>query len=165
MTAQPRILLLMGVAGSGKTTIGRQLASELNWPYFEADDFHPAANKEKMGSGLPLNDDDRAPWLAAIRGRIDDCIRQGQSAVFTCSALKEKYRSTLMDRAPAVTLVYLAGEPATIEARVRHRASHYMKAEMVQSQFAALEPPAQALTIDIREAPEVIVAKIRQALG
>lgn len=156
------IILIMGVAGSGKTTVGRQLATELGWPYFEADDFHSAANKEKMGHGIPLNDDDRTPWLAAIRARVDQCLASGQSAVFTCSALKEKYRQVLMEGAPAVKLVYLAGDPATIQARVSQRESHYMKAGMVQSQFAALEAPAHALTLDIRQPPETLVAKIRQ---
>lgn len=161
----PRIVLLMGVAGSGKTTIGRLLASELNWPYFEADDFHSAANKDKMSRGIPLTDEDRAPWLAAIRQRIDQCISDHQSAVFTCSALKEKYRSVLRKNAPSVMLVYLAGDPATIQARLSQREAHYMKANMLQSQFAALEVPVNALTIDVSQKPAVIVAKIRQALG
>ena len=155
----------MGVAGSGKTTIGRLLASEMNWPYFEADDFHSAANKEKMGHGIPLTDHDRAPWLAAIRDRIDQCLASAQSAVFTCSALKESYRGVLMENAPSVMLVYLAGDPATIQARLSHRESHYMKADMLQSQFAALEVPANALTIDIDQPPEAIVARIREALN
>ena len=161
----PRIILLMGVAGSGKTTVGRLLAAELNWPYFEADDFHSAANKEKMGRSIPLTDDDRAPWLAAIRVRIDECISAGQSAVFTCSALKEKYRKVLKGNTSAITLVYLSGDPATIQARVNQREAHYMKANMVQSQFAALEVPADALTLDIRQAPKDLVAKIRAACG
>ncbi len=165
ISAAPRIILLMGVAGSGKTTIGRLLASELDWPYFEADDFHPAINKEKMSRGIPLNDEDRAPWLAAIRARIDECLATGQSAVFTCSALKEKYRQILMGNIPAVKLVYLAADLATIQARVSQREAHFMKADMVQSQFAALEVPADALTLDTRNSPESIVAKIKQALN
>ena len=154
----------MGVAGSGKSTIGRLLASELNWPYFEADDFHSGANKEKMSRGIPLNDDDRAPWLAAIRARIDECVATGQSGVFTCSALKEKYRQVLMGAAPTVKLVYLAADVATIQQRVSLRKEHYMKADMVQSQFAALEVPPDALTLDTRESPEFIVEKIKQAI-
>src|SRR4051812_37542304 len=102
MATDSRIILLMGVAGSGKTTIGRMLAEKLGWPYFEADDFHSAANKEKMGRGIPLDDADRAPWLAAIRQQIDRCLARQQSAVITCSALKEKYRQVLMENAPAV---------------------------------------------------------------
>jgi gluconokinase len=167
MTKPPhsRIVLLMGVAGSGKTTIGRMLAGQLGWPYFEADDFHSAANKEKMGHGIPLDDDDRAPWLAAIRQRIDDCVARNESAVFTCSALKEKYRRVLMDRVPSISLVYLSGGPATLLARMRGRSGHYMKADMLQSQLAALEVPHDALMIDITQSPEAIVAKIRSTLN
>ncbi len=161
----PRILLLMGVAGSGKTTIGRRLAAELGWPYHEADDFHSAANKDKMGRGIPLDDYDRAPWLAAIRAAMDDVLAAGGSAVFTCSGLKDKYRRILMDGAPGVALVYLATDLETSLARVGRRQGHYMKADMVRSQFEALEVPADALTIDTRLPPEKIIAEIRRALG
>jgi gluconokinase len=162
--ASPRIVLLMGVAGCGKTTVGKLLANQLGWPYFEADDFHSVANKEKMARGTPLNDDDRAPWLASIRTRIDECVTAGQSAVFTCSALKEKYREVLMQGAP-VKLIHLVGNAATIESRITQRESHYMKANMLQSQFATLEVPADALTLDIRETPEALVKTIRQECG
>ncbi len=155
----------MGVAGSGKTTIGRQLAEKLGWPYFEADDFHSAANKEKMGRGIPLDDTDRAPWLAAIRQKIDGCIAQNRNAVFTCSALKEKYRQVLMNRAPAVKLVYLSGTAALLQSRLEARQSHYMKAGMLESQLAALEVPTHALKIDIGQPPEKIVAEICNNYG
>jgi len=155
----------MGVAGSGKTTIGRGLATELGWTYFEADDFHPAANRNKMTRGIPLDDADRAPWLAAIRAQIDNCTATGRSAVFTCSALKDKYRQVLMNGTDAVTLVYLAGDLATIQARVDQRQGHYMKAGMVQSQFDALEIPAQALTLDTRQTPAALLAEIRRSMG
>lgn len=155
----------MGVAGSGKTTIGRQLAEKLGWPYFEADDFHSAANKEKMGSGIPLNDSDRAPWLAAIRRQVDRCLAENQSAVFTCSALKEKYRQTLMQNAPAVKLVYLSGSADLLEARLASREAHYMKAGMLQSQLATLEVPTNALKIEIDQPPEKVVAEIRRSCG
>ncbi len=156
----------MGVAGSGKTTIGRLLAAELGWPYFEADDFHSPASQDKMSRGLPLDDADRAPWLAALREQIDACLAAGRSAVFTCSALKEKYRHVLMPTTNPnrVILVYLAADRATIEARVRQRQGHYLKADLVQSQFEALEIPTHALTLDARQPPEVLVAKVRQAL-
>ena len=146
-----RILLLMGVAGSGKSTIGRQLAAELGWPYHEADDYHSAA------------DHDRAPWLAALRTAMDDTHATGRSAVFTCSGLKDKYRRVLMDGAPGVSLVYLACDLETSLARVGRRHGHYLKADMVKSQFAALEPPTDALTIDARQSPEKIITEIRQA--
>jgi gluconokinase len=158
-----RILLLMGVAGSGKSTIGRQLAAELGWPYHEADDYHSAANQEKMGRGIPLDDYDRAPWLAALRTAMDARLAAGHSAVFTCSGLKDKYRRVLMDGAPGVSLVYLACDLKTSLARVGRRHGHYLKADMVKSQFAALEPPTDALTIDARQSPEKIIAEIRQA--
>lgn len=161
----PRILLLMGVAGSGKTTIGRRLAAELGWPYHEADDFHSAANKDKMGRGLPLDDHDRAPWLAAIRAAIDECLAAGRNAVFTCSGLKEKYRRVLMDGAPGVKLVYLACDFEMSLARVGRRRGHYMKADMVKSQFEALEVPADALTLDTKLSPDKIVASIKRELS
>lgn len=159
-----RIILIMGVAGSGKTTVGRRLAAELNWPYHEADDFHGAANKDKMARGIPLDDYDRAPWLAAIRGAMDDCLAEGRSAVFTCSGLKEKYRQVLMEGAPAVSLVYLATDFETSLARVSRRQHHYMKAAMVKSQFEALEVPVDALTLDTRLSPAKIIAEIKRQL-
>jgi gluconokinase len=161
----PTVVLIMGVAGSGKTTIGRRLAAELGWPYHEADDFHSAANKDKMGRGIPLDDYDRAPWLAAIRAAMDDTLAAGRSAVFTCSGLKEKYRRVLMDGAPGVSLVYLATDLETSLARVGRRQGHYMKADMVQSQFAALEVPTDALSVDTRLPPAKIIAEIKRALS
>ncbi|HVU16269.1 MAG TPA: gluconokinase [Candidatus Didemnitutus sp.] len=152
------IVLIMGVAGSGKTTVGRKVAAELGWPYFEADDFHSTANKAKMARGEPLNDDDRAPWLAAIRARMDECRQENRSAVFTCSALKEKYRAILAD--PTTVLVHLTGDFDTILKRVGEREGHYMKAEMVRSQFDALEVPADALACDIRSSPDEIAQRI-----
>ena len=155
----------MGVAGSGKTTIGRRLATELGWPYHEADDFHSAANKDKMARGTPLDDYDRAPWLASIRAAMDDALASGQSAVFTCSGLKEKYRRTLMEGAPGVTLVYLHTDLETSLARVGRRQGHYMKADMVKSQFEALEPPTGCVTIDTQLPPDKIVAEIKRSLA
>jgi gluconokinase len=155
----------MGVAGSGKSTIGRRLAAELGWPYHEADDFHSAANKEKMGRGVPLDDYDRAPWLAAIRAAIDEALGAGRSAVFTCSGLKDKYRRVLMDGAPGVSLVYLACDFETSLARVGRRQHHYMKADMVKSQFEALEVPTDALTVDTKLSPDRIITTIKQTLS
>lgn len=162
MLPAPKIILIMGVAGSGKTTIGRRLAAELGWPYHEADDFHSAANKDKMARGIPLDDYDRAPWLSAIRAAMEECLAAGKSAVFTCSGLKEKYRRVLMDGAPGVSLVYLACDFETSLARVGRRQGHYMKAEMVKSQFDALEVPTGVFSIDTRLPPEKILAGIRR---
>lgn len=160
LSSPARILLIMGVAGSGKTTVGKRIAATLNWPYFEADDFHSAANKEKMGKGIPLDDYDRAPWLAAIRAKMDECRASGKSAVFTCSALKEKYRVALLGETTDATLVFLSGDFETVMARVGGRKGHYMKSDMVRSQFEALEPPKDALTLDIKLTPEEIVQTI-----
>lgn len=161
----PRILLIMGVAGSGKSTLGRRAAAALGWPYFEADDFHSESNKAKMASGTPLDDADREPWLAAIRAKMNATIDEGRSAVFTCSALKEKYREVLAgDAQHPVTVVFLNGDYETILARVSRRKGHFMKADLVRSQFEALEHPKDALELDIRETPEALLAKILAAV-
>jgi carbohydrate kinase (thermoresistant glucokinase family) len=160
----PRFLLLTGVAGSGKTTTGKRVAAAMQWPYFEADDFHPAANRTKMGSGIPLTDDDRAPWLAAIRAKMDEVRAAGGQAVFTCSALKEKYRAVLTGGCDDVLLVFLHGDFQLIHERVSRRKSHFMKPEMVRSQFAALEPPRDALALDVSQPPEVVLQQILAAL-
>jgi gluconokinase len=161
----PRLILLMGVAGSGKTTVGRALAESLGWEYHEADDFHSPANKEKMGRGIPLNDDERAPWLAAIRAAMEACLAAGRPAVFTCSALKGQYREVLLKGLAGVALVHLTGDPALLLSRIQGRAGHYMKPEMLASQLATLEPPADALTLDVAQPPAELVAAIRKHLG
>ncbi len=155
----------MGVSGSGKTTIGRRVAAALDWPYFEADDFHSPANREKMARGEPLDDRDRAPWLAAIRAKMDACRGEGKSAVFTCSALKEEYRATLCGTASDVVLVFLHGSFEMIQARVAHRQGHFLKSELVRSQFETLEPPKDALTLDVASPPAEIVEQILARLG
>ena len=159
------IYILMGVSGSGKSTVGELLAQRLGCAFHDADEFHSAANKEKMSRGIPLDDYDRAPWLASIRAAMDDCLGSGQSAVFTCSGLKEKYRRVLMDGAPGVSLVYLACDFETSLARVGRRQNHYMKADMVKSQFEALEVPTDALTVDTKLPPDRILAEIRRSLS
>jgi len=159
------LILMMGVSGTGKSTVGRRLATELGWPYHEADDFHSAANKAKMGRGEPLNDADRAPWLAAIRAAMDECRAAGRPAVFTCSALKESYRRVLLDGASDTALVFLTGDRDLLLARMQHRPGHYMKPGMLDSQLAVLEPPAGALTLDVRHTPEELVAAIRRHCG
>lgn len=158
------ILLVTGVAGSGKSTIGRRAAAALGWPYFEADDFHSEANRAKMEAGTPLDDDDRAPWLAAIRAKIDETRAAGRHAVFTCSALKEKYRDVLIGDAEDVVFVFLTADFDTILERVGRRKNHFMKAEMVRSQFEALEPPHDALTLDVRQSPDEVLAQVLAAV-
>ena len=159
------VIVLMGVAGSGKTTVGVLLAAQLGWVFRDADEFHPAANIDKMSHGIPLTDVDRAPWLAAIRAYIDQTTARGESAVVTCSALKERYRRIIVPDRGSVTLVHLAGDPAAIAERLRARHGHFMKPGMLASQLADLEPPRDAITVDIAQPPEAIVAEIRKVLG
>ncbi len=162
---EPAVVLLMGVAGSGKTTIGLQLAAELGWSFRDADDFHPPENVAKMSSGMPLTDRDRAPWLSAIRAHIEAVLARGESAVVTCSALKEAYRAAAIPPGGRVKLVHLAGDFHLILQRMNARQGHFMKPEMLQSQFATLEAPAQALTVDIARTPGEIVREIRRQLA
>lgn len=158
------VVLLMGVAGSGKTTVGLKLADSLGWDFRDADDFHPPANVTKMSAGTPLTDADRAPWLAAIRSYIAERLARGESAVVTCSALKQAYRDDAIPDRKHVKLVHLAGDYATILARMQQR-QHFMKPAMLQSQFETLEPPVDALTVDISRTPDELVAEIRRAIG
>jgi gluconokinase len=159
------IVVLMGVAGTGKTTVGRVLAAELGWEFRDADDFHPAANIAKMSRGEPLTDADRAPWLAAIRLQIEACLDRGGSAVFTCSALRESYRQAILADPARVKLVQLSGSADLIRQRLAGRSGHFMKPDMLASQLASLEPPADVLTIDVAPPPEVIAGRIRSALS
>lgn len=161
----PMVILIMGVAGSGKTTVGLELASALGWRFRDADDFHPPENIAKMSAGLPLSDADRAPWLAAIRAHITALLGRSESGIVTCSALKESYRAAAIPDADRVKLVHLKGDYSLILDRMNRREGHFMKPEMLKSQFETLEPPASALEINIAQSPAAIVAAIRQALA
>jgi gluconokinase len=158
------VIILMGVTGSGKTTVGRGLARELGWDFYDADDFHPAANVEKMSRGVPLEDSDRAPWLAALRELVGERVRRGENAVLACSALKESYRDCLLID-EGVKLVYLKGDHRLIEERLRGRRGHFMKASLLDSQFDALEEPARALRVEVSSPPAEIIKTIRDGLG
>lgn len=158
------ILVLMGVCGCGKTTIGQALAETLGWPFYDADDFHPAANVAKMASGHALDDDDRWPWLDRIADEMRQVLQRGGHAVLACSALRQAYRERLQ-RAGDVRIVYLAGDAATIAARLATRQHQYMPASLLPSQFAALEPPADALVVDIREPIAMQVQRIRDGFS
>ncbi len=153
----------MGVAGSGKTTVGSLLASELGWRFFDADDFHPETNREKMSKGIPLNDDDRASWLGTLRELIRANLEAGTSAVLACSALKDSYRVVLkVDE--QVKFVYLKGAHSQIEARLQNRMGHFMTAALLASQFQTLEEPKNALVVDITSPPREIIQHIRKGL-
>src|SRR5262249_1152225 len=159
------IIILMGVSGSGKTTIGARLAQALGWPFYDGDQFHPPANVAKMQQGMPLTDEDRWPWLDALRAHIETCIQQGVSAVLACSALKRAYRAHLVIDEARVKLVYLKGDYDLIHSRLAQRRGHFMPPRLLASQFAALEEPEQGVVVDIVYPPEMIVALIRQQLG
>lgn len=159
------VILLMGVAGCGKTTVGQALAAALGWSFRDADEFHPAANVAKMSAGHPLTDADRAPWLAAIRAYVDERLARQENAVVTCSALKENYRAQLVADPARVKLVHLTGDPALLAARIAGRQGHFMKPGMLASQLATLEPPRHALTVDVAGSPAETVTRIRKGLA
>ena len=165
-TYAAKIVILMGVSGSGKTTIGQLLAAELNWHFFDADKFHPQTNIDKMRQGIPLTDQDRDSWLTALRNLIDNLLRTHQSAAIACSALKQSYRDRLSEKKKhAVVFIYLKGDYNLIYQRMRARKSHFMQTNLLRSQFATLEEPPGALTVDISQEPHRIVAQIKQSLG
>ena len=153
-------LILMGVSGCGKSTIGQKLAGQLGWDFFDADDFHPPQNIEKMANGIPLNDADRAPWLGALHKQIAVSLRADRPGILACSALKERYRRQLLVGNRGVKIIYLKGNYELIWARMNARPGHYMKEDMLQSQFNALEEPQDALTVDITPSVDEIVATI-----
>ena len=156
------ILILMGVVGAGKTTVGSLLAQKLGWQFADADDFHPAANVEKIRSGIPLDDSDRAPWLAALRDAILQWNAKNQNVALACSALKRKYRDEL--RVAGVQFVYLKGDYELIQKRLRARHGHFASESILRSQFADLEKPDDAITVEIDKSPEAIVAEIIEKL-
>ena len=159
------IIILMGVSGSGKTTIGARLAQTLGWPFYDGDQFHPPANVAKMQQGIPLTDADRWPWLHALRAHIETCMRQGVSAILACSALKQTYREHLVIEEAEVKLVYLKGNYDLIHERLAQRRDHFMPPGLLASQFVALEEPERGIVVDIVHPPETIVELIREQLG
>lgn len=159
------VILLMGVSGSGKTTVGRALASRLGVPFLDGDDFHPPANVRKMAAGTPLEDADRRPWLLELRRRIDRLHAERRSAVLACSALKAAYRDVLMDGAPGVRLVYLRGTFELISQRLAARRGHFMPPELLRSQSEALEEPGEALVVDVGRPAEEIAAFLAEELS
>ncbi|XVS61153.1 gluconokinase [Actinosynnema sp. CA-299493] len=159
-SAEPTCVVVMGVSGSGKSTVARLLADRLDVPMAEADEFHPAANIGKMSAGTPLTDADRAPWLAAIRDWITGCAAAGESAVVTCSALKRAYRDVLRAADARVRFLHLRGTHDVIGDRLRHRSGHFMPPSLLGSQFDALEPlepDEDGVAVDVSRTPELIV--------
>ena len=154
----------MGVSGSGKTTVGGLLAARLGWPFFDADEFHPQANIAKMARGTPLTDEDRRPWLQAIRAKMDALEAQGRSAVLSSSALKQTYREVLLKDNDEVRLVYLKGSYDLLKGRLEAREQHFFKPELLASQFEALEEPQNALVVTVDKSPAAVVEAVLEAL-
>lgn len=158
------IVVVMGVTGAGKTTVGSLLAAQSGWEFADADSFHPASNVEKMSHGIALTDADRAPWLAAMRASIERWISEKKSAVLACSALKRSYRQELLI-SPEVRLVYLRGSYESIARQLRARHGHFATEAILADQFANLEEPQDAIVIDIGQDPTTMVKQIRVQLG
>jgi gluconokinase len=161
------MIIIFGVSGAGKTTVGKLLARELGWRFIEADDFHPAANIEKMRSGHPLTDEDRWPWLDYLRKQIERSLSAGENAVLACSALKRAYRDRLRV-SDEVKFVFLRGDYALVEPQLRSRHAHFMNAALLQSQFDDLEEPQpdeNVLTIEVGRTPQEIVEEIKTNLN
>jgi gluconokinase len=159
------IVILMGVTGCGKTKVGLKLADACGWEFHDADDFHPAENVAKMRSGAPLDDEDRWPWLARLNTLLLDNESQGKSLVLACSALKQIYRDRLVHGCAAARFVFLDGDIELIRARLAARKGHYMNPKLLDSQFAILERPPDALRLDVAASPDMLVERIRKELA
>lgn len=163
-----QVLVVMGVSGSGKTTVARRLAERFAWPFMEGDELHPAENVAKMSRGEPLTDADRWPWLRNVAGWVDRQLREGEPGIVTCSMLKRAYRDLVVDHKPGARTLYLQGDRALIEARMARRRHHFMPLSLLDSQFATLEPPGPdeaALTVDVDGTVDEIVARAVRALA
>jgi gluconokinase len=157
------IVVVMGVTGVGKTTVGNLLAQQLGWTFLDADDFHPEANLAKMRRGVPLNDEDRRPWLETLHAELTKRQGKGENVVLACSALKEEYRKTLA-AGLRVSFVYLKGNTSLIAERLRERRDHFADDRILSGQFADLEEPDGAVVIDVAATPQEIVSRIREKL-
>lgn len=165
MTREVRAVILAGIAGAGKSTVGALLAEKLGWPFLDTNTLHPPSNIEKMRRGIALEDDDRWPWLKRVRRQIDKMLAEGGTGVFECSALKEIYRDYLLAGNPDAWVVLLAVDRELARARVATRLGHYFPVTLVDSQFATLEDIRCGIAVDGSRSPETIVNKIRKLLG
>ena len=161
------IVILMGVTGTGKTSVGHALAEATGWPFADADDFHSEANKAKMHAGIPLTDEDRASWLQNMHTQVQQWARAGLDAILACSALKESYRVTLTEGVPKglIRWIYLSGPVSVIRERMEARQGHYMPVSLLPSQLATLEPPHNAVEISITQPVSAMVSQILSALA
>jgi gluconokinase len=153
-------MLIMGVAGSGKTTLGKALSEQLGWTFLDADDYHPAVNIEKMKNGIPLTDEDRFPWLRDLNQKLIWLLAKDEHPILACSALKAVYRQILLSKTTGIQVVYLKGDFSLIESRMLVRGSHYMQAGMLKSQFEILEEPVEVFVADISQPLETLVSQI-----
>ena len=159
------IVIVIGVAGSGKTTVGRILAARLGYEFHDADDLHSARNREKMHRGIPLDDADRWPWLHAVRELLEQCLAGGRSAIVACSALKQAYRDLLTIDPARIRFVYLKGPKELLARRLSQRAGHFFDPHLLQSQLDTMEEPANAIVADIAATPEAIADAVIERLG
>jgi gluconokinase len=162
---EPHAIILMGVAGSGKTAVGSRVAKRLGWLFLDADDFHPPANVEKMKRGIPLDDNDRAPWLERMHSELRRQIDEGQSVLLACSALKDSYRQTLRDHLPEARFVFLDVDRSTLLERLQKRQAHFFPKELLDSQLATLQRPHDAFVVDANRPIDEVVDSIVEAVS
>ena len=159
------IVIVMGVTGVGKTTVGQLLAEKTGWPLYDADDYHSPASVEKMRAGIPLTDDDRWPWLDRLNALLRAADGRAESAILACSALKQRYRDRLQQGLQSVRWVHLKGDLELIQSRLQQRTGHYMNPTLLQSQFDALEPPRDAVIVDVGDEPAALAQRVLASLG
>jgi gluconokinase len=159
------VVIVMGVSGAGKTTVGKALAQALGWRFVDADDLHPKSNIAKMAAGVPLTDEDRWPWLQVLRGVMEDALARGESLVMACSALKRAYRKVLEVDPSQVRWVFLNAPHDVLARRLAQRHGHFMPPSLLDTQLAALEVPPDALEVDVSPPPDVVVQHLREGLG